>query len=181
MREWRFVDSFPRRKEMQTNVTKTRPRIFAIALKGYVELRTSPTPPKPESSEIQKEIETREMDYDAFYRNRYHWEDEFIHGRATRDQCPITVPCKVEKRKYKLKVISHDGGKVIDVMKIAKFRRLTSLSIRYGQCIEIPWNIGRIFIKGSIHHYGNRGDNARNEQDIQEAPEEEANLIEEVR
>ena len=168
---------------MQTNVKPSiRPRIFAIAFKGYVELRSAQSHPIQERSEIQKELETREMDYDAFYRARYAWEDEFINGRTTREQCPMNVPYKLWKKRYKIKVISHDGGKVIDVMKTTKFKRLTSISIRYGQCIEIPWDIGKIFIKGSRFHYTNRGENARDEQDLQETPEETTNqLIEEVR
>ena len=102
-------------------------------------------------------------------------------GRSTREQCPSHVPYKLKMKKFKIKVISHEGGKVLETMKISKFRRLTSLSIRYGQCIEVPWNLGRIFFKNSIHYYKLKGgDDAREGEDVPETPDEANGLVEEI-
>lgn len=90
-------------------------RLFAIGMKGWVELRTASTPPR-------KRVTTSTVKFKRF--NGWNWGG----NRPSR---------KWLEGEKELKVVHFRGGVTLKVVKKAKFKALLGLTIRKDTMIEL--------------------------------------------
>lgn len=94
-------------------------KVFAIGLKGWVELRHSKKPPTPKVSKATKEIERR-VPFHAFVDNRW------------------TVRYITNKRPMILEQTYYAGGRPFAWIPTLAFKRLSKLSIKSDSMVEVP-------------------------------------------
>ena len=95
-----------------------RKRLFAIGLKGHVEIREATSIPKRRESRTTVPSTKRVLsDWGGYYG------DTPIYKTVTQ-KVPITV-------------VIYVGGKVIGTLKSEQFARLTSVAVRNGGMIEL--------------------------------------------
>ena len=87
-------------------------RVFAIGFKAWVELRTAKEPPKAEVSEVK-------IPYKDTIRDR-------VNGGT-----------KVVNKSYRIRVVHHDGGKVVSTLPSGKFAGQTGIYIAEGEMVEL--------------------------------------------
>lgn len=92
-------------------------KFYAIGFKHHVELRVAIQPPKAYRSALLRNVS----------------QQVYNPGWANRGQQPY----KLVDKKAKFNVVYHEGGRVIGVVPIVKFRRQAKVSIRNGQRIEV--------------------------------------------
>ena len=99
-------------------------KIFAIGLKGWVELRESSDSPKPLETKVVKTTTVEEYDFSK---------PPFMDPQTGH----YTYPKVKRKKQLTLKSVSFAGGRRIGVIKSRQFRDLTKLSIGVGGIVEL--------------------------------------------
>jgi hypothetical protein len=111
------------------NTTK---RYFAIGFKNHVELRVARKPPTEFKSEAVNEIRGEVYP-------KYFGYTSLANGTITRGDDGLFHynPPKFQKKKTKIAVVYHQGGKVIGTLGRARFSTTTGLILPPGGMIEI--------------------------------------------
>lgn len=86
--------------------------IYAVGMKGWVELRSSDTPLERRESKLKKEVE---RDYD--------W---FEPVERSRIRVPLEIP-----------IIYFNGGTHLATVKSSQFRRSFGFCPAYGECFQV--------------------------------------------
>lgn len=119
-------------------MVRTSPRVFAIGLKGWVELMTSPHPPLPRTTSLKKSYtivmpDFKDMHY--YYNHRYRYRMKKVRKTAVMTTTIYT------------------GGVVMASIKSRRFTSLTKLTVHAGGMCELPpFTINLLTEKGIIPH-----------------------------
>jgi hypothetical protein len=100
-------------------------QLYAVGMKGWVEIRSATKPPKLRVSEVAKSVKIKRWVYKpGFYdsQNRYH---------------PASTKEKLFPKKFKLVSKQFEGGRRVGIVKTAKFGKLLCVVVRYGGMIEL--------------------------------------------
>lgn len=113
------------------------PEFYAVGIsKGWVEIRSSLTPPKPRKSSVEKEIEEKvagRMEFyitpDGHYRNR-------------------RLPGFTRKRRLNIQAYTFTGGNVVRVYTFSKFNIKTHLCVGLGMVVKLdPELVAKLRLK----------------------------------
>ncbi len=97
-------------------------KLYAIGLKGWVEVRKARTPPRPRITQTEvKGKERKFLDY-----------SEWVEQGRPADGC------KLVEKVLTLKVVHFVGGRVLKVVKKRRFSQIVGMSPKVGEMMEIP-------------------------------------------
>lgn len=116
-------------------------RVYALGMKGWVELREADVAPKLHASEINQPAVKQKVYKQGYWTNGPNGLDEYTPARFIY----------VSKR-MKIKNIIFTGGKPLNSLKTRRFAALTKISIRAGGIVELsPEHIRVLTEKGHIN------------------------------
>jgi len=103
-------------------------KVYAIGMKGWVELRLAAKPPSPDTSEAVVTYTRKQLDYAEYYASGVPTYKEIL-------------------KKLKMKDVTFRGGKVVGMVTNRVFSNLTKVSIRKDGILELPDSMVQI-LKG---------------------------------
>lgn len=109
-------------------------KLYAIGLKGWVEIRRARTPPRPRITKTSYETKVRRpLGY-----------LEWVDAGRPESGC-VLVPKEVT-----LKVTHFVGGRVLKVVKRRRFSQMIGMSPKVGELLEIPEGLASMSVLDKV-------------------------------